>query len=308
MPLFGPLVAYPPTPRTADGDVDTRALAVLVDRAVTAGVSGVAVLGSTGGFAYLDRAQRRAVVAAAVETVAGRVPVMAGVGALTTAEVLDHVADARAAGADAVLVATMSYLPLSEPEVLGLLAAVAERGGLPVWAYHNPVSTGFDYSVDLLARVAALPGIGGVKDRGRDLDDLRLRVAALGSRLPAGVEIGFSGDVLGAEALIAGARTWHSGLAGVLPEWYVAVARAATEGRTADARALMERLGAFASLVMAHGGPRAVHAVAALRGVPAGALPAPLLPAGQEVVELLARGLAALGDPDQPIEPAIERG
>jgi 4-hydroxy-tetrahydrodipicolinate synthase len=226
---------------------------------------------------------------------------MAGVGALATADVLDHAADARAAGADAVLVPTMSYLPLTEDEVLGLIATVAARGGLPVWAYHNPVSTGFDYSVDLLARVAALPGVGGVKDRGRDLDDLRTRVAALGARLPAGVEIGFSGDVLGAEALIAGARTWHSGLAGVLPEWYVAVAQEAAAGRVDPARALMDRLGAFATLVMTHGGPRAVHAVAALRGTPAGALPAPLLPPSPDVVDLLARGLETLGEPVPPI-------
>jgi 4-hydroxy-tetrahydrodipicolinate synthase len=299
MPLFGPLVVYPPTPRTPDGEVHLEALALLVERAVAAGASGVAVLGSTGGFAYLDRDQRRRVVGSAVRAADGRVPVMAGVGALTTAEVRDHVDDAARAGASAVLVPTMSYLPLTEDEVLGLLRDVAAAAPLPVWAYHNPVSTGFAYSVDLLARVAALPGVGGVKDRGSDLDDLRSRVAALAGRVPDDVELGFSGDVLGAEALIAGARTWHSGLGGVLPEWYVAVAEAAASGQADRARALMSRLGAFATLVVAHGGPRAVHVVAALRGVDAGALPAPLRAPSAEAVAALRQGLADLGEVPQ---------
>ncbi|HEY0217043.1 MAG TPA: dihydrodipicolinate synthase family protein [Cellulomonas sp.] len=296
MALFGALVAYPPTPRDADGRVAPDLLADLVERAVGAGVSGVTVLGSTGGFAYLGRAERRLVVDTAVRAADGRVPVMAGVGALTTEAVLAHTADAREAGATAVLVPTMSYLPLTDDEVLGLVRDVAAVAEVPVWAYHNPGTTGFDYSVDLLARVAALPGVGGVKDRGRDLTDLRERVAALSVLLPAEVELGFSGDVLGAEALIAGARTWHTGLGGVLPEWYVAVARAATGGRADRARVLMERLGAFAALVMAHGGPRAVHAVAALRGLDVGALPAPLLAPADGAVAELAQGLDLLGD------------
>lgn len=73
-------------------------------------------------------------------------------------------------------------------------------------------------------------------------------MAALAGRVPDDVELGFSGDVLGAEALIAGARTWHSGLGGVLPERYVAVAGAAASGQVDRARALLSRLGAFAAL------------------------------------------------------------
>lgn len=295
MPLFGSLVAYLPTPRTASGELAPDALATLVGRAVDAGVSGVAVLGSTGGFPYLDAAARQQTVRTAVDAAAGRIPVLAGVGALTTAQAHAHVVDAQQAGAAAVLLPTMSYLPLTDDEVVGLVRAVADRADVPVWIYHNPVSTSFSYSVETLGRVAALPGVGGVKDRGSDVDDLRARVPRVRAALPPGVEVGYSGDVLGVEALLAGADTWHSGLAGVLPGWYVAVADAAARGRADDARALMDRLAVVARLVVAGGGPRAVHAVARLTGVEAGELPAPLRPVGPAVVEALERAMAELG-------------
>jgi 4-hydroxy-tetrahydrodipicolinate synthase len=297
MSLLGPLVAYLPTPRGSEGEVLTEPLEQLVDRAVTAGASGVAVLGSTGGYPYLTAAERRRVVEAAVEAAAGRVPVVAGVGAFTTDEVVVHTIVAERAGVAAVLLPTLAYLPLTDAEVLGLVQDVAGAAQVPVWIYHNPVSTSFRFGVEALARAAQVPGVGGVKDRGGDAAELRDRVHALAASVPAHVEIGCSGDVLGVEGLLAGARTWHSGLASVLPDWYVAVATAAAAGDVDRARALMARLTPVAELVAALGGPRAVHALAPLTGVDLGLLPAPLLPVPREGTEALTRALDALGTP-----------
>ncbi|MFF1528865.1 dihydrodipicolinate synthase family protein [Cellulomonas sp. NPDC058312] len=297
MSLLGPLVAYLPTPRGSEGEVLTEPLEQLVDRAVTAGASGVAVLGSTGGYPYLTAAERRRVVEAAVVAAAGRVPVVAGVGAFTTDEVVVHTIVAERAGVSAVLLPTLAYLPLTDAEVLGLVQDVAGAAQVPVWIYHNPVSTSFRFGVEALARAAQVPGVGGVKDRGGDVGELRDRVHALAASVPAHVEIGCSGDVLGVEGLLAGARTWHSGLASVLPDWYVAVATAAAAGDADRARALMARLTPVAELVAALGGPRAVHALAPLTGVDLGLLPAPLLPVPREGTEALTRALDALGTP-----------
>lgn len=297
MPLLGPLVAYLPTPRGPEGEVRTDPLEELADRAVRAGVSGVAVLGSTGGYPYLTAGERRAVVEAAVAAVDGRVPVVAGVGAFTTDEVVVHTIVAERAGVSAVLLPTLAYLPLTDAEVLGLVRDVADAARVPVWLYHNPVSTSFRYDLDTLARAAQVPGVGGVKDRGSDAAELRDRVRALAGAVPAHVELGCSGDVLGVEGLLAGARTWHTGLGSVLPEWYVAVARAAAEGRADDARALMARLAPVAQLVLSLGGARAVHAVSALRGVDVGDFPAPLLPVDRDGVAALDRALTTLGTP-----------
>jgi 4-hydroxy-tetrahydrodipicolinate synthase len=294
MPLLGPLVAYPPTPRTADGAVAEPALAALVDRAVTAGADGIAVLGSTGGFAYLDRAQRRRVVEVAAEAVAGRVPLVAGIGATTTEAVLDHADDAVTAGADALLLPTVSYLPLADDEVVGLYAQVAGVVGRPVWVYHNPGTTRFSFSLETLLRVVALPGIGGVKDRGNDVAEVRARAGTLLAEAPTSVEVGFSGDVLGVEALLVGARTWHSGLASALPTTYVALARAAVAGDRAGVDRLLDDVRPVVELALAHGGARVVHAIGEILGLSTGRLPAPLLPSPPDVVARLEELLATL--------------
>ncbi|WP_454048927.1 dihydrodipicolinate synthase family protein [Cellulomonas sp. Marseille-Q8402] len=295
MPLLGPLVAYLPTPRGPQGEVHTDPLERLVDDAVAAGASGVAVLGSTGGYPYLTAGERRLVVEAAVAAADGRVPVVAGVGAFTTDEVVDHTIVAERAGAAAVLLPTLAYLPLTDDEVLGLVEEVADLAHVPVWIYHNPVSTSYRFGVETLARAAQVPGVGGVKDRGSDADELRSRVRALGAAVPAHVELGCSGDVLGVEGLLAGARTWHSGLASVLPGWYVAVAEAAAAGHADQARTLMARLGPVAELVARLGGPRAVHALAGVRGIDLGQLPAPLRPVDAAGVRALGEAVHTLG-------------
>jgi 4-hydroxy-tetrahydrodipicolinate synthase len=297
MPLLGPLVAYLPTPRGPEGEVRTEPLEELADRAIGAGASGIAVLGTTGGYPYLTAGERRRVVEAGVAAADGRVPVVAGVGAFTTDEVVTHTIVAERAGAAAVLLPTLAYLPLTDAEVLGLVADVADAARVPVWLYHNPVSTTFRYDVETLVRAAQVPGVGGVKDRASDAAGLRDRVHALTASVPGHVEVGCSGDVLGAEGLLAGARTWHSGLASVLPAWYVTVAAAAADGRADEARALMTRLAPVAELVAALGGPRAVHAVAGLVGVDVGVLPAPLRPVDDAGTAALDRALAELGEP-----------
>lgn len=287
MPLLGPLVAYLPTPRTAAGELAPDALGRLVERAVAAGASGVAVLGSVGSFAYLEPATRRTVVATAVESAAGRVPVLAGVGALATRDVLTLARDAQDAGADALLLPTTAYLPLTDDEVLGLVRDVTEAADRPVWIYHNPVTTRYDFGVEALLRAAALPGVGGVKDRAPDAAAVRARAAAVLAGAPDGLEVGYSGDVLGAHGLLAGARSWHSALAGVLPGPYAAVAHRAARRDEAGTLALLAHLAPLVDLVLRSGGPRAVHAVGQLLGLPVGDVPAPLrMPAPEVRTEL----------------------
>lgn len=288
MPTFGPLVAYLPTPRTDDGDVALDVLAEHVDRVVAAGVHGVAVLGSTGGAAYLDPRQRAVVVAEATAALDGRVPLMAGVGALTTGEVLAHAEAATAAGADALLLAPTTYLPLAPAEVTALYRDVAAHAGRPVWIYHNPVTTGVAFDVEQLVDLAALPGVGGCKDRGPDAATVQERARALAAGVPDHVEVGFSGDVLGVHALLAGARTWHSGVASVLPGPYVRAAEAAAAGDGVTALAAVEEVRPVVELVLAHGGPRVIHALAELLGLRVGAMPAPLERPSPAVVDALA--------------------
>jgi len=292
--VFGTLIAYLPTPRTTDGEVAVPVLRRYAERAVAAGVDGVAVLGSAGGFPYLEPVQRRSVVETAAEAVNGRVPVLAGIGALRTAEVHAHAAAAERAGADALLLPTTSYLPLTDEEVVGLYRDVAAAARRPVWVYHNPRTTGVHLSVDALAAIADLPGVGGLKDRGADAAELTARCTELVARVPASVEVGYSGDGFGYRALAAGARSWHSGLAGLLPEAFVAVARAASAGDMAAADELAGPLGGLAELGARWGVARLAAVLGDALGLPTGPLPVPLLAPPATVRDEAERLLAAL--------------
>lgn len=126
MSLFRGLSAFSLTPTDAEGRVQVETLAALLRRIEGAGVDSIGLLGSTGGYAYLTRAERQRAVRAAVESLHGTVPLIVGVGALRTDEAKALARDAQEAGADGLLLAPMSYTPLTEEEVFRHTVEVAE--------------------------------------------------------------------------------------------------------------------------------------------------------------------------------------
>src|SRR5687768_8772372 len=103
--MFRGLSAFPITPADPSGRVDADALTRLVQHLAAAGVDSVGLLGSTGTYAYLTRSERRRAVEAAANCLAGRVPLIVGVGALRTDDAQDLARDAAAAGAAGLLLA-----------------------------------------------------------------------------------------------------------------------------------------------------------------------------------------------------------
>ncbi|MDY3678909.1 MAG: dihydrodipicolinate synthase family protein [Actinomyces urogenitalis] len=295
-PLFAGLSAFPLTPMREDG-VDEEAFVGIVKRLAAAGVDSIGALGSTGSYAYLSRAERARVARLAVEHAAG-VPVIVGVGALRTSQVLALVDDAEAAGAAGLLLPAMSYQPLTDDDVLGLFRAVTEHTGLPVIVYDNPGTTHTTLSLDLYARLAQLPGIVSFKIPGVPCDPAgaRQRVAQIRSVLPGHVTVGVSGDSCAAAGLNAGCETWYSVVGGMLPKVALAIVRAAQAGRGDDAQALADRLAPLWELFEDHGSLRVVAAVAERLGfAPDGCLPLPLRGLTADERERVAAVVARLG-------------
>ncbi|QCB92312.1 dihydrodipicolinate synthase family protein [Cellulomonas shaoxiangyii] len=275
--MFAGVSAFPLSP-LHDDRVDADALGRLVAGAAAAGVDSVGVPGSTGVAQYLTRDERRRVVVRAVAE-AGDVPVLAGIGALRTSDVLAHAHDAAEAGAAGILLVPTSYHPLTDDEVVGLYADVTERVPLPLVVYENRRTTSVAFTDDLLARVTALPHVVAVKVPGApgDVADVTARLAHLRTVVPAHVGIGMSGDAFAATALVAGVDTWWSVLAGVLPGTAVRLARAARDGDAATLSALTDALAPLLHLVGPRGGVRVAAALAEHRGLVDGpCLPRPL--------------------------------
>ncbi|QZY52339.1 dihydrodipicolinate synthase family protein [Leucobacter tenebrionis] len=261
--LFTGLSAYPLTP-LHDDRVDERAFAGLIERLATAGVDSITALGSTGSYAYLSVAERARVARLAVQH-AGGTPVFVGVGGLRTSHVLTHVDDAEQAGASGLLLAPMTYQPLTADDVFELFRAVTEHTDLPVIVYDNPGTTHFAFTTGLYARIAELPGIASIKIPGvpSDPDAARARVAEIRRVVPAHVTIGVSGDAFAATGLNAGCDAWYSVIGGTLPDPALAITRAAQQGRASEAAAESERLAPLWALFSESGGSLRVTAAIA---------------------------------------------
>lgn len=276
--MFTGLSAFPLTPLKKDA-VDETAFIDLIARLAASDVDSITALGSTGSYAYLSAEERRDVIRLAVEHAGGK-PVFAGIGALRTSHVLENVSHAEEAGAAAVLLAPMTYQPLTEDDVFELFRTVSARTELPVIVYDNPRTTHFTFTLDLYARIAELPGIASIKIPPVPADPVaaRDRVAAVRSVIPQHVTIGISGDGSAARALNAGCDGWYSVLAGTLPEPALRITRAAQEGRAEDAVAESERLTPLWDLFAEFGGSqRLIASVAEHLGLaPYRCLPLPI--------------------------------
>lgn len=160
-----------------DETVDPDATAAHARFVVDNGCHGVFPLGTNGEFPLLTGAERRTVVEAVVDEI-DEVPVIAGVGAPSTTETVDHAEHAAGVGADGVIVVTPYYYPLDETAAVEHYRRVADAVDVPVYVYHIPGRTGNALSLATLSRLAELDGIAGVKDSSKDVPWLAQAVDA----------------------------------------------------------------------------------------------------------------------------------
>ena len=270
--MFTGLCAFPLTPLVGE-IVDEAAFARLVSRCADAGVDSIGVLGSTGIYTYLLREERRKVVEAAVEAAQG-IPVVAGVGAMRTRDVLACVEDAQAAGASGLLLAPVSYQRLTEEEVYRLYCEVSSASDLPVAVYDNPATTGFTFTDELHGRIAELPGIASIKFPPPAPGQAAARIARLRAVVPGGVTLGISGDWAAAEAMLAGCDVWYSVIAGLFPQTAKVIVDSAVADPALEASAALEPVWA---LFRTYGSLRVTATMAEVLGlVEAPCLPRPL--------------------------------
>lgn len=224
------LSAFPITPVNAKGVLECEMLAYLTERLITANVQSVGLLGSTGTYMYLNKEVRNQAIEVAQAQNNGRVPFVVGISAMRTDDAVNYAKTARALGVSAGLLSAVSYTPLTDDEVFEHFTAVATQSGLPICIYDNPSTTHFKFSPELVARLAQVPGIIGIKNPPQTNADLQNHLQEQRVAVTAEFAIGYSGDWVCADALIAGANTWYSVLGGSFPQICVAITKAAQSG------------------------------------------------------------------------------
>jgi 2-dehydro-3-deoxy-D-pentonate aldolase len=231
------------TPLTENGDTDPDAIRRLVEHILAGGVAGILSLGTTGEFAALSREERRAVAAATIRAVAGRVPVFVNVAAESMRLALALAEDAALEGADAVVANPPSYYAYSDAETAAHFRALADEAPVPLVLYNIPQRTRNAIPDTLYAELAAHPRILAAKDSRMETDAVLATLAALrqseaGRSLPF-----FVGDErhVGRVTMAGGAGGVH-GLANIAPRLCVELVAAARWGDSDTVTDLQSRL------------------------------------------------------------------
>jgi len=234
---FHGVMPYLVSPVDKDGRVLTAVLGELCDDLIAAGVHGLTPLGSTGEFAYLDRAQRRAVVQATVEAAQKRVPVIAGVASTVTADAVAQARDYQAFGADGILAILEAYFPLKDAQVEAYFRAIADAVDIPVVLYTNPNFQRSDLSLDATARLSEHPRIRYIKDASTNTG----RLLSIMNRCPQLKVFSASAHIPAAVMLIGGVG-WMAGPACVIPRQSVKLYELCKAGHWDEAMRLQREL------------------------------------------------------------------
>ncbi|MBL8520388.1 MAG: 4-hydroxy-tetrahydrodipicolinate synthase [Betaproteobacteria bacterium] len=235
--LKGSLVAIV-TPMHANGDLDIARLKSLIDWHIAEGTDGIVVVGTTGESPTVDMDEHCALIQAAVEHTAKRVPVIAGTGGNSTREAIFLADFARRAGADYSLSVVPYYNKPTQEGMYRHFRAIAEAVDLPMILYNVPGRTVADMHNDTVLRLAAIPNIVGIKDATGNL----ARGADLIARAPAAFTI-LSGDDATTLALIfMGAHGTISVTANVAPKAMHEMCKAGLAGERETAISINNRL------------------------------------------------------------------
>ena len=286
-PIIGSIVALV-TPMQADGSIDYPALRRLIDWHIAEGTQCIGVVGTTGESPTVTVDEHCEIIRVSVEHAKGRIPIMAGTGANSTAEAIELSRFARQVGADCSLSVVPYYNRLSQEGIYQHFKAIAEAVDIPMVLYNVPGRTVADMQAETTLRLAQLPGIIGIKEASGNIE----RACALIKGAPKGFSV-YSGDDGTAVALmLLGGHGNVSVTANVAPRAMHKLCVAAIEGRAREAAALQFKLLALHKHLFIEPSPAPAKWAMARLGLCGAHLRLPITPlsvGGQALVEAAMR-------------------
>jgi 4-hydroxy-tetrahydrodipicolinate synthase len=290
-------------PFTADLAVDEPAyrkhLRWLAD---APGVTGIVANGHAAEVASLTREERRRTLAVALDEVAGKVPVVAGVYTDGTLEAVELARDARDAGAAGLLVfppTLFMWGAQQKPDMVTRhFQTLADAVDLPLIVFEYPLASGIGYSPETLSELCKIPTVAGVKDWSNDIVSYERNLRALrGTGRPVAMLSAFTMSLLA--TFLLGADGCISGMGSVTADLQAAMLAAARAGRLDEARAINERLTPLVNVFYAppfvdmHN--RMKEALAILGRIPAAHVRPPLTPVSEDERHRIRLALRAAG-------------
>ncbi len=199
---------------------------------------GLTPLGSTGEFAYLNNAQRTAVVQTTIEAAKGRVPVIAGVASTSTADAVAQAKTYQKLGADGILAIMEAYFPVADAQVEAYFRAIADAVDIPVVIYTNPQFQRSDLTLDVIESLAAHPRIGYIKDASTNTG----RLLSIINRCGDNIKVFSASAHIPAAVMLIGGLGWMVGPACIIPRQSVRLYDLCKTARWEEAMALQRKL------------------------------------------------------------------
>jgi 4-hydroxy-tetrahydrodipicolinate synthase len=278
--IAGAIVAIV-TPMHEDGSLDLPCLRRLIDFHVREGTNAIVIVGTTGESPTVNVEEHRELIRVAVEHADGRIPVIAGAGANSTAEAVELTGFARKVGADAALSVVPYYNKPTQEGLYRHFRTVAEAVDIPLIMYNVPGRTVADQSTETTLRLAQIPNIVGIKDATSNME----RGAELISRAPKGFSVYSGDDGTACALMMLGGKGDISVVANVAPRLVSDLCAAVASGDFVRARELNFRMSGLSRQLFCEANPIPVKWACQQLGLIEGGIRLPLTPLSPEYYE-----------------------
>ena len=222
------------TPMHQDGSIHYDALRQIIEDQIARGTDAIVICGTTGECSTMTDQEQLATIKFAVDTVAHRVPVIAGAGSNDTAHGCALAAGAAASGADALLMVTPYYNKTCQAGLVAHFTAMAEAGGIPVILYNVPSRTGVNIKPETVKKLSEHPLINGIKEASGNIAQVAQIAALCGDE----INIYSGNDDQVVPLLSLGGKGVISVVSNIAPTLVHDCCKAWFDGDTAEARRL----------------------------------------------------------------------
>jgi len=283
----GVALVTPFTP-TPDRAVDYAALRRLLDFTLAGGVEYLVINGTTAESPTLSSDERAEILRVVKEHVAGRVPLVLGIGGNDTAAVARTIRSIDLTGVTAILSASPYYNKPSQAGIIAHYEHLAEASPVPLILYNVPGRTSSNLTADTTLRLAQHPNIAGIKEASGNLEQCLI----IAARRPAGFMLLSGDDIMTTSLISFGAEGIISVMANAFPRQFSDMTRHALAGNFPEASQLLFQLLPSNPLMYEEGNPVGVKAALALQGLCSATVRLPLMEASESLTERIrqARG------------------
>ncbi len=279
------------TPFQTDGSVDFPALEKLIENLIANGIDYLVSLGTTGETATLTPAEKKEIFKFTAETVAGRIPLVAGIGGNYTAAVIESIQNLDKQGFDAILSVSPYYNKPTQEGIYQHYKAVAAASELPLILYNVPGRTGSNISAETTIKLAHnVANIIAIKEASGNFEQFN----QIMRDKPAGFMLISGDDPVTLPMIALGAVGVISVIGNAIPQPFSDMVRLCLEGKWEAARNLHFKLVEFTRLMFADGNPAGVKEALQFSGICQNTLRLPLVPVNPQISKLISEELKKL--------------